>query len=310
MGGERNVSIRLAIAVLGAAAACHVPAVAGGLEPIATLGHPPLGEVSGIARSSRPGVFWVHNDSGDRARVFAVTLDGEPVVPIDPDRRRAKRDWPGVELPGATNVDWEDIAFEDGTLYIADTGNNGNARRDLGLYLVREPDPHAAHRTEAVRFLPLRYPDQTAYPAEDWEFDCEALFVDRGTPYFLTKHRAAGQWLGFLPGTKLYRLDTRSTEDNVLTLVGKRADLMMPTAADLSPDGRQLAVLTYMDLWIFDRPAEGDDWLSGPARRLPLDRARARTNEAIAWADDRTVIIANEERRLFRLDVAELEPPD
>ena len=42
-------------------------------------------------------------------------------------------------------------------------------------------------------FLPIRYPDQTRFPAKKWHFDCECLFVSDKKLYFLTKHRVAGQ---------------------------------------------------------------------------------------------------------------------
>lgn len=283
------------------------PVAAAPPERIAVLEHEPLREVSGIARSSYPGVFWVHNDSGDRARLFAVTLDGEVVFPPFLAERYENDTWPGLEVLGASNVDWEDVAVSDGMLYVADTGNNGNARRDLGVWVLAEPNPRAVDRSRALRFLPVRYPDQTGFPPDGpWSFDCEALFVADGKLHFLTKHRASGKIEGFVPGTKLYRLDTESTtEANTLTLVGDRPDLWMPTAADLSPDGKRLAVLTYLSVWVFERPP-GPNWLEGKARRRVLDRSRMGTNEAITWSDDATLIIANEQRQMFRLELSAL----
>ena len=146
------------------------------VEQIAELKHGPLKEVSGITRSSYAGVFWVHNDSGDEARIFAINLDGEPVIPPFMRPRFVDRVWPGVAVLNAWNVDWEDITFANGRLFIAEMGNNGNARRDLGVYELAEPNPCAVDRTRAVRFLPVRYPDQNAYPGVNWQFDCEAFW--------------------------------------------------------------------------------------------------------------------------------------
>ena len=186
-------------------------------------------------------------------------------------------------------------------------GNNGNARRDLGVYELAEPNPFAVRQTRVVRFLPLRYPDQKKYPAENWHFDCEALFVAQGKLHFLTKHRKTGEIVGWEPGTKLYRLDTDSTtQENVLTLVGHRPDLEMPTAADMSPDGSRLAVLSYAAIWIFDRPRVGGDWLTGKASRLALNRSRMGWNEAITWEDAATILIVNEQRKMFRVSTSAL----
>lgn len=57
----------------------------------------PLREVSGIVASrTRPGSFWVHNDSGDSARLFRID-------------RRAQVE-AEVAVVGARAFDWEDIA--------------------------------------------------------------------------------------------------------------------------------------------------------------------------------------------------------
>ena len=287
------------------------PAQADPVELIAEISHPPLTEVSGIARSSHPGVFWVHNDSGNAAHLFPIHLDGNPVIPPFVADDYVEEPWPGLPIVNAWNVDWEDIAVADGQIYIADMGNNGNARRDLGVYVVAEPNPLGVELSRALRFIPVAYPDQRGHPGEHWHFDCEAMFAADGKLFFLTKHRKRGQISGWERGTKLYRLDTRRQgEDNPLTLVTTRHDIWVPTAADISPDGDRLAVLTYRALWIFERPAEGDNWLAGKAARLDLDRARMGINEAVTWRDDQTLIIANEERKLFSVDAAKVPVVD
>ncbi|MFN3690132.1 MAG: hypothetical protein ACK4UU_04320, partial [Fimbriimonadales bacterium] len=98
------------------------------LTPQAKVGHQPIDEMSGIARSrTYEGVYWVHNDSGDRARLFPIRLDGSVVVPPFVSRRdssdRAEDPtvvYEGVQIEGAVNIDWEDIALDGDTLYIAD----------------------------------------------------------------------------------------------------------------------------------------------------------------------------------------------
>src|SRR3954452_480338 len=85
-----------------------------GDNPVEKLGrfdHRGIAEPSGIVASRKnPGIFWVHNDSGNPPVLFAVKRDGKLV--------REYR----VE---AVNLDWEDIAIDDaGHLYIGDIGNN------------------------------------------------------------------------------------------------------------------------------------------------------------------------------------------
>jgi hypothetical protein len=58
------------------------------LKPHAVVQHKPIDEMSGIARSrTYEGVYWVHNDSGDRARIFPIRLDGSVVIPPFVSRR-------------------------------------------------------------------------------------------------------------------------------------------------------------------------------------------------------------------------------
>ena len=74
------------------------------LEPLGRLDERVIPEASGIVKSRRyPGIYWVHNDSGNPPLIFAIRGDGRIV--------RSFR----VEVP---NIDWEDIAIDDqGHLY-------------------------------------------------------------------------------------------------------------------------------------------------------------------------------------------------
>ena len=280
---------------------------AGAVEPAGRVTHAELSEISGIVKSSYGDFYWVHNDSGDIARVYAIDTDSRAVKP--PYLRVWADKWPGHRIDNAWHTDWEDIALADGVLYLADVGNNGNARRDLGVYVVNEADPRAVATMRALKFIPIRYPDQRRFPAEQWHFDCEAVFAADGKLYFLTKHRRPGEVASSEAGVKLYRLDTEHMDrENVLTLVGQRDDVVQATGADLSPDGTRLAVSTYSALWVFRRPQAGDNWLAGDAGRLDLDRSVAKQLEAIAWEDEATLRLINEQRDVFRARVSQFTP--
>ena len=295
--------------------ALHITAMAAAQTTlIGTTTHPALGEMSGIVASSYPGIYWVHNDSGDEARIFAIRSDGSVVTPnyfsrIFPDASTDQ--WAGYSIDNAWQYDWEDIAMADGVLYLADVGNNDNARRDLGVYVVNEPNPLFVSKTRALKFLPIRYPDQRQYPAEQWHFDCEAVFTANGELYFLTKHRQPAKALSWESGTKLYRLASHHSDRvNVLKLVDQHDRVMLATGADVSPDGEHLAILTYARLWVFDKPRRGEKWLQSDTRILNLDRNTVKQNEAVAWEDDQTLLITNEQREIFRvpLDALEFDP--
>lgn len=282
------------------------------LEPVGEVAHPPVDEISGIVRSRwQENVWWVHNDSGDEPRIFAIDSTGSVHVAPWHESEYAsgagdsssKPLWPGVQLGAAAHIDYEDIAVEDSTLYLGDIGNNGNARRDLGIYVIREPF-HYDRRSRPLRHLPVKYPDQETFPAQEWHFDAEGLFVDDGTLYVLTKHRKGQQIDVPQDGTKLYRLDTEHTHRaNTLTLVDRHDTIPPPTAAALSPSDDRLAVLGYSSVWIFPRPEDDTHWLSTEPRRISLDADQSKQAEAVTWDDPQTLRITNEQRDVFVLPI-------
>lgn len=284
------------------------------LEPFARIQSRPIDEMSGIVKSRRrDNLYWVHNDSGDTARIFAIDGHGRSVLPTyskfsyyGDEPQPGKQQWPGFEVLYATNVDWEDIAIDDNYLYIADMGNNGNARRNLAIYVVSEIDPTASTRSAVIRKLPVVYPDQDAFPPAQLHFDSEALFVADGKPYVITKHRAGAFFFRnrWEPGAKLYRLDTRHDDRaNELTLVDTHPDLVAATGADLSPDGRTLAVIAIGGLYLFRDPVD-DNWFStGKQRHVRLDGSVFRQAEAITWETNDRLVITNEQGDLFRVEL-------
>lgn len=307
---------------------------------IGTVDHPGLREVSGLARSkTHPDTIWTHNDSGGGAVLFAINTQGQTIIPkwmqgqFSATPMAPKQQlWPGLRIELAANVDWEDVAVDGDKLYIADTGNNGNARRDLSVYVLHEPNPSAVQIATAFERFVVRYPDQREYPPQmgkdwnagspGWDFDCEALFVADGKLHFITKHRQIGSEPTYVAGTKLYRLDDpQPNKLNELTYLGSHIALFAPTGADVSPDGQVLAVSTMNAVWFFQRPTTGDNWFEGTALclRYPFE-PQAATNggsstlpqppyetklgkvEGITWLDDATLLLANEPGELYRVD--------
>ena len=301
--------IRRRIVAAIAVAAVAVPILQGmqsgmtSLAPAGRVAHPAIDEMSGIVKSGRyRDVYWVQNDSGDKPRFFAIDAQGRFIGPPNGQ---------GITVIGAENRDWEDIARDGSTLYLPDVGNNGNERKNLGVYAVREPDPRTATEVRPFAFYPIAYPDQTAFPPQGLRpFDCEAVFALRGKLYFITKHRLNA----LIPASSasLYRMDTRFTDrPNVLTKLDGHANLGgWVTGADVSPDGKTIAVLTQapeQSVWLFDARAKGDRFLSqGKPRRIVFSGAKQ--CEAVAFADNRTLLVTNEQRDIYRLNVADAKP--
>ena len=238
-----------------------------------------LREVSGMAASrAHADVLWMLNDGGNDAALYAVSLRG---------RRLAR-----LALDGVPNTDWEDLAaFEmDGRRYllIADTGDNGGLRRTLQLHVVEEPGKLADGTLKPAWSIAFRWPDGAR--------DCEAVAVDAaaGQVLLVSKKRRPAE----LFAVPLRPAARRVVAHRLGTLAGipqadagqRRADPARArlhgqvTSADLAPDGRSLAVLTYDDLVLYRRQP-GEAWGQAVARTpqvhpLPLIPQA----EALAWS--------------------------
>ncbi|MCK6602967.1 MAG: hypothetical protein L6Q77_14215 [Bacteroidetes bacterium] len=251
-------------------------------------------EPSGIVKSrTYPGVYWVHNDKGNTARIFGVRLSGELIQPP------GQTGFDGIQVKNADNKDWEDITCDDqGYLYIADLGNKESDRRDLVIYKLREPDPFTDSSVKPEAKYPVYYPDQTAFPAPSGNYNCESLFWSDGFLYVLTKHDSDGN-------TRLYRLDSLKTDrPNGLTLLGTWPAGGKVTGAEASPDGQKLAVLTYNAIRIYQKPEPGKPWLDGSFKSLRLVEMKY---EGICFSTGDTLVVSNEEGDQFAVPVSGLK---
>lgn len=213
-------------------------------------------EASGIVASWRnPGVLWVHNDSGDSARIFAINDKGEFLGVCD--------------IAGAAARDWEDIAIGPGPdpnrqyLYIGDIGDNLAKYPEVAVYRLPEPkvDPETPfdRMTSApAEMIRLTYPGGPR--------DAETLLVDPRTRdlFILSKRELFSKvYLAAYPQST-----TQPTElKRVASLPWGFA-----VAGDVSPDGRRVIVRSMFGASLWIRPADEPLWkaFSGKQVQLPL----------------------------------------
>ncbi|NQV29258.1 MAG: hypothetical protein HQ508_00080 [Candidatus Marinimicrobia bacterium] len=284
-----------------------------GQNKILRVAHSPINEQSAIVKSQTyEDVFWVCNDSGNEAAIFALNSSCEIIMPDFVRRHYDKKkegDFPGIKISGAICQDWEAMSVLKDTLVIADMGNNGNARRDLGIYLVPEPNPHSITETRPLVWLPIRYEDQNEYPASEWEFDCESVFSYKGNIYFLTKHRSDQNINKPASSTKLYRLDSRySNKTNVLKYISRRDELGgWITDANMAQDESAMVLLAQNPLatiiWYFPSPKKGDDFLAQTPKHYNL--LKADQAEGVCFKDPNTIIVTNEQRDWFEISLSD-----
>jgi hypothetical protein len=252
---------------------------------------PEIEESSALIKSRNfTDLYWTLNDSGDEARIFPFNSQGEAYYP-EWDNKRSE-----IRIPDAVNIDWESLAIDNqGNIIIGALGNNANQRRDLALYVIKEPVPTLANKTRVLKTIPFYYPDQNSFPPEKINFDCEALFAAQDNYYLLSKHRSDRN-------TKLYRFDNLEPhQENELTLLAEFEIDGAVTAADASADGTMLAVLTYNNVWVFVAQ-NGDDFFNG---EIYYKNISAKQCEGICFDGD-TLMISNEQKELFRLPIDHL----
>ncbi len=202
--------------------------------------NPALTEISGIVASRRqPGIWWVHNDSGDTARIFAIGDDGAT---------RGE-----FALTGSTNFDWEDIAIGPGPvagidyLYVSDTGDNALTRTEVQVYRVPEPAVAAtagAFELGGVETLRFRFPDGAK--------NAESLLVDpRNGQLMIVQKRSIGG------PAKVYRAPANVVAGSLSTLTKVGTVTLEPgwmnaaTGIDMSADARVIAVRTYAGVLVY-----------------------------------------------------------
>jgi hypothetical protein len=288
----------LAPVLLGAAAAAAAPA------PDFRISDARIGEASGIATGIRsPGVAYVENDSGDRARFFALdAASGTLLAEFD--------------VPGVTAVDWEDIAVApdaDGTpsVWLADIGDNMRQRSQVQLYRVDEPKvDRSRHDVTASAGRPdvwrLRYPSGPA--------DAESLAVSpRGVPYVVTKSLDGRSTVYAAPPTPnaavvhtLRRVGAIAFSftgtPGPYTPIGE----LTATGANLSRDGKWFVVRTYTDAYLW--PVAGGD-LAAALRSTPTRLALPRQPQGEGICFDGAALLIDSEGAdspVYRVPVPEL----
>ncbi len=267
---------------------------------IATIKNESVTESSGLVASrTLPGAYWTHNDSGDGPFIYAFNTRGESA---------------GVfRVAGANARDWEDISIGPGPrpnqpyLYIGDIVDNNEARPDIVVYRVPEPDltttnkrsskarPLTTAPAEAIR---LKYPDG--------KHDAETLLVHpaTGNIYILTKV-AFGKPVVYEAAAPLTTGTTttmkRIAEVHVPSLFGG-----VLTGGSISPDGRRVALCDYFQGYELVLPANAtnfnDIWKE---RMTGFDLGKRQQGEGIAYRLDGNALLATSEGK--RADLIQVE---
>ena len=209
------------------------------VEKVIRLHESRLTESSGLAFSNHTeGLFWTHNDSGGEARLFAFDQSGASTGVCELDDVNAK--------------DWEDVAaFQFGGedyLIAADFGDNLSQRKDVELYLFKEPNPRKKKEIKNYLTFKLKYVDGA--------HNCEAIAVDpdQRKVFLVTKKKlpVAGVYEFELPET--LDLKSRSVVKKVANRIGT-VNVPMISAMDFDPASGDAWVINYFHAFRFPATA-------------------------------------------------------
>jgi hypothetical protein len=267
------LALVLVPAVLSTSVVAVVSASSPKTEVVCEFTDPRLTEISGMAPSAmHQGVMWVHNDSGDDAKLYALTLDDCSIVGELSLRGVSARDFEGL----AAGVDPKGRSV----LWVGDIGDNRDSWSDVSIYRVREPKKLGKTSAQVKRYR---------FTYEDRPHNAETILADPNSQqiWIVTKQLASGS---------IYALPKKLKESgvNIAKRIGPATGLI--TDGAMNADGTGFVLRDYFDAQFFDGRPAGE-----LAQEVELPAQPQ--GEAIAWLPgENAVVIASEgDNRLLRV---------
>lgn len=243
-----------------------------------TLQDKEMNEISGIAASgTAKDIYYVHNDSGDTSRFFAISPEGKLLSTIyykgDPAAQQ------GV-------FDCEDIAVGPGPgarksyVYIADIGDNAANRKYTTIYRIAEQSSllKGGNVNATATPLHLKYPDGPK--------DAEAMMIDplQKLIYIISKRSDT---------VKVYTAPLAFKTNDTVTMT-YRTKLFFKgfkpfkwiTAADISKDGKQVLVKSYEKIYYWKREGTEPIWETLQRKPHEPNYQQEKQGEAIGFTAD------------------------
>jgi hypothetical protein len=274
---KRNIIIMI-IVILFAGSYTRHKFIVSEITVTGQLQNKQLNEISGIAASGIfNDIYYIHNDSGDTSRFFSISPDGKlkNIIYFNGDPKEAL----GV-------ADCEDIAVGPGPqigksyVYVGDIGDNYAHRKYISIYRLEEKPAWAKDSLIKATAIPvhLKYPDGPK--------DAETLMIDplEKLIYIISKRKDT-------VGVYTTPLNYKPNDTLVLT---KRCKLFFEgikplkwiTAGDISKDGRQILLKSYVKVYYWQRTGNKHIWqiMQNAPRELPYQVEKQ--GEAIGFTPD------------------------
>ena len=273
----------------------------GSVRQVGQLSKSAINEASGlVASKTYTDRYWLHNDSGDSARIFAMTGTGG-------DRGT-------VNLGGISAKDFEDIAIGPGPragkdyLYIADFGDNGHSRATVVIHRIAEPAPPGAGRSITVPKDQIEsFVYQYANPnnaGKTWRRNAESLIVDPRTGDLAIVEKQLSTIDGKSDMGWVYRIGKgQLVEGSVIiaqpkVAIKQRRDTKYGpmTGADISPDGSMILVKNAVETFAWKRGSGQSVFAAFGAYPVTSCIAPKSVGEAIAFTANGSAFLSVTEK--------------
>jgi hypothetical protein len=242
---------------------------------------PSLNENSGLIFYNN--LIWTFNDSGGENKIFGIDLSGN-----------IKKE---IELSGAVNVDWEDIAQDKIYIYVGDFGNNNGARKNLKIYRINKKDIDQNPKQEIDwEIIQFEYANQKSfgYPPLTTPFDCEAIAELNDTLFLFSK-----DWEKLK--TTVYKIPKNEGYFKINPVDSFDVNGLI-TGADISPDRKKLALIGYNNfkplLWIFTEISP-QNIFGGANHYFEFDSLQYAQTEGICFLGNDTLLVSCEQTPAF-----------
>ncbi len=221
-----------------------------------------------------------HNDSGNENKLYELDVISGLVTRT-------------VTVTNGTNVDWEDIAQDDTSIYIGDVGNNSGNRIDLKVYKINKDD-YLSSPTVTAEIINFSYSDQMDFTPNpnNTEWDAEALIsFDADNLILFTKNWIDGT-------TKAYSIPKTSGTFTVDPLTTTLTNGGLITGATYNPSTGKIYSIGYNSVlqpfvWVSEN-FTNNDVFSGTNTQTSLTSLGFEQAEAITHVEANKYFITSE----------------
>ncbi len=221
-----------------------------------------------------------HNDSGGANELYEIDLTSETITRT-------------IAITNATNVDWEDIAQDDTSIYIADIGNNYGNRTNLVIYKISKAD-YLASTSVTAEIIEISYSDQSDFTSNlnNNEWDAESLTSYNSTDLLLFNKN----WIDGV--TKAYVVPKTAGTYSVSPMTTTLNSGIRITGGTYNTISGKLYLIGYNSIlqpfvWVSEN-FSSNDIFSGTNTQTPLSSVGFEQTEGIAYIDENEYYVSSE----------------